>query len=94
MTNTQIIQVFDLPALVESPDHGPISLVGIHGGRALIAGEVYASNIVEGAFAIEIEHGTLYIDAESYVEVLEDDPLGNDQHGINDISSPDPRAAS
>lgn len=58
----------------EIPDMAaPLRLIGDQGGHSAITGEVCGSNVVMGALAIETEHGTVYLDPESEIEVQEDD---------------------
>jgi len=45
-------------------------LVGQCGGLSAIVGDVSRSYVVMGCYAIETEHGTLYLDPAEKVEVL------------------------
>lgn len=48
----------------------PLALMGDQGGTSLIAGEVAPSGVIHGTVSVETEHGTLYLDDESEVEVV------------------------
>lgn len=63
-----------LPDISMSPTYGVISIVGGHGGSSLITGEIYRSNLVPGAMAVETEHGVLYLDSTQDIVISEDPP--------------------
>jgi len=48
------------------------TLVGDCGGHSVITGEVTKSSVMLGCYAVETEHGTLYLDEEFPVTVLLD----------------------
>lgn len=50
---------------------GIVSLVGDHGAHVLITGEISNSNVMTGCIAIETEVGTLYIDGDETLTVIE-----------------------
>lgn len=62
----------DLSDAVLNGSHGPLSLVGDHGGLSLIVGAVVESNLVPSSLSVETEHGTTYLDLYSNVEVAAD----------------------
>lgn len=62
-----------LPEFLADPDRGPISLVGDHGGHSAITGEISPSGLVMGTVSIETEHGTIYLDPEESIDIVEDD---------------------
>lgn len=75
MSRTQsTVRVADIPGIIADNDRGIISLVGDHGGIALITGALAASAVVFGALAIETEHGTIYLDENSDVTISEEFP--------------------
>lgn len=45
-------------------------IVGDNGGFSAITGEVYESNVMHGFFAVETEHGTLYLADDDEIEYL------------------------
>jgi hypothetical protein len=47
-------------------------LVGERGGLSAIVGECKLSSAMPGLFVAETEHGTLYLDPDIAVEVLDD----------------------
>lgn len=49
---------------------GGETILGDYGGTALITGEVYPSGIIKGMYAVEVELGTLYLDADLPVTIL------------------------
>lgn len=67
------ILVCQIPDLLADPDMGPLRLIGDQGGHSAITGEVHKSGVVMGTLFIETEHGTVYLDPESEIEVYEDD---------------------
>lgn len=79
MPRTQsTVRVADIPAIVADPERGIVSLVGDHGGLSLITGDINESGVVFGALAIETEHGTVYLDLDSEVEISEEYPRDPD----------------
>jgi hypothetical protein len=48
------------------------TLVGDCGGHSVVTGEVSKSSVMMGCYAVETEHGTLYLDEEFPVVVLLD----------------------
>lgn len=74
MANTvSTVAAGDLQQIVNNPDRGAISLLGDHGGRSRVTGEIYLSNVIAGCLAIETEHGTLYLPLEDQIQISEDD---------------------
>lgn len=67
------ILVAEIPGFLADPDMGPLRLIGDQGGHSAITGEVCESGVVMGTLFIETEHGTVYLDPESEIEVYEDD---------------------
>jgi len=68
MSRTRLVEVADLPRIVEE-DPNPTYLLGDHGGRSLITGPVAPSSLIPGTARIETEHGDMYLDLESDVEI-------------------------
>ena len=66
------VPVADLSSIVADPERGVISLVGGHGGLALITGPIESSGQVMGALAIDTEHGTVYLDPEDEATISEE----------------------
>lgn len=83
MANTQIeVKVADIPAIIDDPQHGVISLVGDHGGISLITGPSNASGLVMGTLSIETEHGVIYLDPDEMTTISEEDGTTVcDRHG-------------
>jgi hypothetical protein len=52
---------------------GVVSLVGDHGARVLITGEVAPSGVMQGCHMIETEVGTLYVGDEIEILVVDGD---------------------
>jgi hypothetical protein len=81
------VTVAELPAIVADETRGIISIVGTNGGLSRIAGYIEDSNVVFGALSIKTEHGTIYLDPDSTVEISEEDkrqlPVA-DLEAIND----------
>lgn len=67
--NTRTVRVKDLDG-----SEG-YALVGDQGGITNITGEVYDSSVIPGCKAIEVEHGTLYVDNDEEIGVLDSWPL-------------------
>lgn len=67
------ILVAGIPDFLADPDNGPLRLIGDQGGHSAITGEICESGLVMGTLSIETEHGTVYLDPESEIEVYEDD---------------------
>lgn len=67
------ILVSEIPDFLADPDMGPLRLIGDQGGHSLITGTTRKSGLVMGTLSVETEHGTVYLDPESEVEVCEDD---------------------
>lgn len=82
MKNTKTIQktirVGDIPAIVEDPKSGAVSLLGNHGGLSLITGPFARSGLVMGTLSIETEHGVVYLDPDELQEISEELPLSED----------------
>ena len=78
-TKTSTVRVADIPAIVADPKRGIVSLVGDHGGHALITGDITLSSLMMGMIAIETEHGTVFLEPEAEVEISEEYPR-DDQH--------------
>lgn len=78
-TNTLTVPVADLAEIVGDPTRGIISLVGGHGGLALIVGDIEASSLMMGSLAVETEHGTIYLDPDGDVQISETTPYP-DEH--------------
>lgn len=51
---------------------GGETIVGDAGGHLVISGEVYASSSMPGMYAVENEFGTLYLDADLTVQILDE----------------------
>lgn len=69
---THSVLVADIPAIIDDPQRGIISLVGNNGGLSFITGQIDESGLVMGALAIETEHGTLYIDPDEQILISEE----------------------
>ena len=67
------ILVAEIPEFVADPYMAPLRLIGDQGGHSAITGEVCESGVLTGTLLIETEHGTVYLDPESEIEVYEDD---------------------
>ncbi len=82
MKNTRSIQktvrVGDIPAIVEDPKRGVVSLLGDHGGLSLITGPFARSGLVMGTLSIETEHGVVYLDPDELQEISEELPLSEE----------------
>lgn len=93
------VRAADIQAILNDPSRGKISLVGDHGGTALITSNLEPSSLVFGTMGIETEHGTIYLDPEVETVISEETPFGDhhewqvawtiDGHG----SSPEQAAA-
>lgn len=100
-TNTVHSNVFvrDIPAVIENPERGVISLVGDHGGLSLITGPIGPSSLVTGTLSIETEHGVVYLDPDEQTEISEALPLSEDHPWVvswtidSNASSPEEAAA-
>lgn len=68
----QTVLVAEIPAIIEDPARGIISLVGDHGGLSLITGSTHSSGLVMGTLSIETEHGVVYLDPDQETEISED----------------------
>lgn len=80
MIRTQsTVAVADIPSIIADPKRGVVSLVGDHGGLALITGDIEASSLVLGSMVVETEHGTIYLDPELEAVISEEFPH-DDQH--------------
>lgn len=51
-------------------ENTPEKLVNFQGESLTITGEVYRSNIIQGAIAVEVDFGTLYIQDDQEVMVF------------------------
>lgn len=82
MKNTKTVQktvrVGDIPAIVEDPTRGVVSLLGDHGGLSLITGPSSRSGLVMGTLSIETEHGVVYLDPDELQEISEELPLSEE----------------
>lgn len=67
----------DIPGIVNDPARGIVSIVGDHGGFALITGPQHVSGLMMGTMSIETEHGVLYLDPDTEVEISEEWPDEN-----------------
>lgn len=98
-TTQSTVRTADIPAIVADSKRGIVSLVGDHGGLALITGDVKDSSALFGTMSFETEHGMVYLDPEGETTISEEFPLGDghewrvswtiDTHG----SSPERAAA-
>jgi hypothetical protein len=68
------VRVSDIPAIIDDPSRGVVSLVGGHGGLSLITGPINRSGLVMGTLSIETEHGVVYLDPEEIQEISEEWP--------------------
>lgn len=64
------VKVSEIQSIIDDPEEGIVSLVGDDEGRSLITGEIYRSSVVTGALAVEIEHGTVYLDPDGDQRIL------------------------
>lgn len=65
--------VAQLPTFVNDTSRGIISLVGDHGGLALITGPISESSLVPETLSIETEHGVIYLEPSEEITIQEDD---------------------
>lgn len=73
MARTQFATtVAQLQTFLNDTSRGPISLVGGHGGLALITGPVIDSLMVPGTCSIETEHGVIYLEPSEEITIQED----------------------
>lgn len=80
VTKRTTVLVADIPRIVDDPARGVVSIVGDHGGLALITGPQQASGLMMGTMSVETEHGVLYLDPDTEVEISEEWP-DEDEHG-------------
>lgn len=69
---TSSIRAEELASIVDDPARGIVSLVGDNGGLSLITGEIKSSALVHGNIVVLTEHGNLYLDPESWLNISED----------------------
>ena len=74
VTKRSTVLVADIPGIVDDPARGVVSIVGDHGGLALITGPQRTSGLMMGTMSIETEHGVLYLDPDTEVEISEEWP--------------------
>lgn len=72
MQTAQFVPTRNLAGIIGNPSRGTISLKGSHGGSSLITGNVEPSGLVPGTTSIETEHGTVYLDSDLDVEIIEE----------------------
>jgi hypothetical protein len=69
------VRIADIPAIIDDPKRGIVSLVGNNGGLSQITGWIEESKVVMGSLSIETEHGTVYLDPNETTPISEAFPL-------------------
>ncbi|WP_311245332.1 MULTISPECIES: hypothetical protein [unclassified Microbacterium] len=72
------VLVRDLGEIVADPQRGMISLVGDHGGLALITGDVEESHVIRDTIGIETEHGTVHLEPDLEITISEESAVDSE----------------